>query len=100
MKIELILYIADHKINGFMKAADLCPPYKVFITDKQRMEIEGKASKWNKRSIKKSIMKLIELSKEQENFWIPVIECNDVLYVSEGIKILSNGEHEMFIPTE
>ena len=75
-----------------MKAADLCPDYKVFITPvKQVFERQGGLTD------EEFAGRLIVLSETDKQFFIPAISINGSLYSKTGIKVLSDGETEMFI---
>jgi hypothetical protein len=88
--VELTAYVADRKINALMKAADLCPVYKVFVREEKLQfqtttKIDGEY-----------IMNLINVSREGKDIWIPAIQWNGKFYVADGIKELSNGESVCF----
>jgi hypothetical protein len=91
-RVKMTAYVADRKMNALMAAADLCPPYKVFITSECTMRFRT-PTKVNR----KYIMKIIAVSKDGDNLWIPAIRWKRKLYVAEGIKELSNGEKVVFV---
>ncbi len=90
--MKLKLCIADRQINALMKAADLCPDYKVFVTIVEE-EIKRKGIDPDETFIRR----LIELSKSEKKYWIPAIIHEGLIYAAEGIKEISDGEKIMFI---
>ena len=97
MQYTMTLYVADRARNALMKAADMCPDYKVFI-EKRTIPI-----KTTSNVDEAYIYRLIELSKTQpelEGSWIPAIEFCGVLYVDESIKEISDGTHVGFVNRE
>lgn len=86
------LFIADKKQNAFMKAADLCPDYKVFVTGKEAVSFKTKTL-----VNEQYFMRIIEKSKSQKDFWIPAIEHDGTLYISPEIMELSDGSKVAFV---
>ena len=91
--MNLTLYVADRKVNALMKAFDMCPDYKVFVSILEE-DVERKGADSDKAFIKR----IIEGSQKYPDFWIPAAVYNGVFYAAEGIKILSDGQKEMFLP--
>ena len=93
----LILYIADLKMNSAMKSFDMCPDYKVFVS-------AHKTTITTSSQVDVAYLeKIIENSLERVNelgFWIPAIIFEEKLFAHKDIKILSNGDQELFIPQE
>lgn len=92
MKHSAILYIADREINKMMKAFDLCPDHKVFVA-LQEISFETTT-----QVNEEYFMKIIEESKKNEKFWIPVIKYMDNVFIGDDkIKIISDGTNQIFI---
>ena len=90
--MKLTLLIADRKLNSMMTAFDLCPAYKVFVTPMEQ-DIERKGTD----SDEAFILRLIEFSKAEADYWIPALLHNGKLYAAEGIKEISDGKTIMFV---
>ncbi len=88
----MMLYIADMKQNAFMRAVDLRPDYKVYVTGKETVSF-----KTSTLVNKDYFMRIIEKSKSNHGFWIPAIEHEGVLYVSPEIMELSDGNKIAFV---
>jgi hypothetical protein len=86
------LYLADKKRNNFMRGVDLCPQNKAYVTDKET--IRFKTSTLVNRQY---WLNIIEKSKAEDDFWIPAIEHDGILYVSPEIMELSDGKQVMFV---
>lgn len=86
------LFIADKKLNSLMKAMDVCPDYKVFVTGKEDVSFKTKSlvndGYW---------MNMIEKSKTQRDYWIPAVQHDGVMYVSPEIMEISDGNKNAFI---
>ena len=87
MHYEMTLYIAEGKINDFMKMADVTPQPIAFETT----SIVDEAYIYN----------LIEVSKESNllglGTWIPAITFCGKTYVDKQVKELSDGQRVGFI---
>lgn len=86
------LFIADKKQNGLMKAFDLCPDYKVFVTGKEEVSFKTKTL-----VDEAYFLRIIEKSKSQKDYWIPAIQHDGTLYVSPEIMELSDGNKCAFV---
>lgn len=90
--VEMILFIADRKINQMMKAFDLCPDYKVFVSRKELVSY---------RTMSKVddvyVRSLIEKSRDQKDFWIPAIQFGGRMFVADGIMEISDGNKTGFV---
>jgi hypothetical protein len=91
--MKLTLYIADRKVNNFMKLADLCPYYKVFVTRSTTEDI----TRQGEDSDEDFVNRIIESSRLIKDFWIPAVLCKDKLYCAKEIKVISDGSSEMFL---
>lgn len=94
-RVQLTLWIAHKKTNALMKAFDMRPDYKVFVSGKQCVTFNT-----SEMVNSKYILNLIEKSKEQDDFWIPAIEHCGALYMSPEIMEISDGKHCYFAGRE
>lgn len=89
---EMTLFIADHKINKFMRGFDLRPDYKAYVTRKEFVRF-----KTTTPINEAYFMNIIEKSKSQKDWWIPAIQHEGVMYVSPEIMELSDGKKVAFV---
>jgi hypothetical protein len=87
---SVTLFIANKKVNELMQHFDLRPDHKQFIeTVKASFErAEPLTSEF--------FLDIIEKSKKDKDYWIPVIQFGDVIYKDASVKELSDGNNVMF----
>lgn len=86
----MIIYVANKQMNSFMKQFDLKPDYKWFI--------KAYETRVKNPFTKKKIMNMINSSFEKkQEFVIPAISYDGVLYSRKGVLVLSDGKKEMTI---
>ena len=91
MQHQMTLYIADRKINEFMKHFDLRPDYKWFIVPQTvTFTTENPVND-------EYFVKLIQESKKEKEKWIPAIRYMSNLYADESVKELSDGNRVFFV---
>ena len=90
--MKLRLYIANRQTNSMMVAADLCPPYKVFVTP-----IEDDVVRNGTDSDQAFVERIIKHSKAEKDYWIPAVMCNGMMYVDASIKEISDGHRSVFV---
>ena len=90
--MKVTVFVADKLMNNMMKAFDLCPDYKVFASP-QEMDMERKGTD----SDTDFAQRIINMSKKEDRYWIPVVVLNGYMYVDEGIREVSNGHKVMFV---
>ena len=92
--MNITVYIADRKKNQMMAAFDLCPPYKVFVSmihyELERQGVDSTNEEFAKR--------LISSSRRHDDYWIPAVCCDGVLYAADEIREISDGNCSLFIP--
>lgn len=89
---RMTLYIADKQQNRLMKAFDLCPDHKVYVTGKQRVSFKTKLL-----VDETYIQQMIEKSRSNADFWIPAIEHDGVLHTAPELMELSDGNKVAFV---
>jgi len=90
---KMELFIASKWKNNFMEAVDLKPNHKVYCETSSIIDVSE-----NKFSIEKA-KKIINDSKSEEKFWIPlIIFDNKIVVADDEIKIISDGKKEFFLP--
>ena len=89
--MNFILGVADKKKNSLLAAVDLCPSYKVFVS-----WCRGSVDRNGTDSDEAFAQRIIELSKAQEDYWIPVVILGGNIYAAAGIKEVSDGKQIMF----
>jgi hypothetical protein len=90
--VNATIFIADKQRNAMMRAFDLCPNYKVFVTEKENVTFRTST-----RISKKYFLNIIEKSKADDKCWIPAIQHGGKLYVSPEIMELSDGNSVAFV---
>jgi hypothetical protein len=91
MKHTMTLYIAERKINDFMKAFDMRPDSKWFVHP------EVVSFETTTAITPAYFEKLIKESKSNELFWIPGITYMENHFIDPSVKILSDGQKEFFV---
>ncbi len=94
---QMILYVADRRINQLMRNLDMCQSNKAFIVS--TVADFNASREVNEEFFKNLLDKTREDSHDQET-WIAAVQYNGVLFPQPGLQILSDGEREMFIPPE
>ena len=87
MEYSAEIYIARKDINNMMESFDMKPDHKCYVIGTSTMKFTAENG-----VTEETFYKLIEKSKESEDFWIPAVLFCDNLYVSPEIKELSDGE--------
>lgn len=91
MRHAMTLFVAKKEINQFMRMVDLKPDCKWYVDVVE-------TSFTTKTNVDDDyFMSIIEKSKDGGDFWIPAIKYMDNLFFDPGVKILSDGNKEMFI---
>lgn len=89
--IQFTIFMADRKINKFMESTGVKPKFKWFIkkakTEMDVLEIPDD----------RFFEDIIQNSKDCKEFWIPAISYNGKLFKDKEVKIISDGQKEMFI---
>lgn len=92
---SITLFISHRPINKFMEGADLRPDGKWYI-----QEIKETTFTTDAIIDKDYLLRIINTSKEKmvaNGFWVPAIKYNGALYAEESVRVLSDGNVEMFI---
>lgn len=92
MQYQMRLFIADNKQNNLMSRLDLRPEYKWFIS---AQEVSFKTEK---NVDEEYLLKIINESKNNDDFWIPAIDFCGKIYSDPKVKELSDGQNVFFIP--
>ncbi len=87
----MTLFIADRKINEFMKTFDLRPDHKWFI---KPVTVQFKAAKKLNDEV---FLNIIEQSKIEKEKWVPAIQFQDKIYCDPSVKELSDGSKSFFV---
>jgi len=91
MQYSMLLFVAHRKINDVMRCCDMRPDYKWFIeTHRATFTKHGEINE-------AFFMRIIEESKSEPDYWIPAIKFCDSFFVAQNVKILSDGNKEMFV---
>lgn len=93
MKYKMTLLVAARDINRVMHQMDCSQEGKYFVN------LYTMSFSTEKNVNEKYLMTIINMSvkKNEEYTIVGVIFC-DVLYTHKDVKILSDGQHEIFIP--
>ncbi len=91
MNHQATFFLADRHMNNMMKGFDLKPDHKWFIY-KQHCDFTTTTT-----INEQYFMDIIEKSKAQEEFWIPVITYMGSVFNDPSVKVISDGDKEMFI---
>lgn len=91
MEHTMTLYVADRKINEFMRHFDLKPDHKWYI---KPVEVSFATEAPVNDDY---FAMLIRESKKQEEKWIPAIRYMNNLYADESVKELSDGDKVFFV---
>lgn len=91
MKHTATLYVADRERNNLMAAFDLKPDYKWFVTP-LKVTFEP-----DQPPTEEMFRQMIEQSKTLDDEWILAIRYMDNLFADPSVKVLSDGEMEMFL---
>jgi len=93
VEVEARLYCADRAQNSFMEAFDLRPEYKWYCrAEEVRFSTSTPVDTDYFRN-------LIAKSKEaKEAFWIPAVLYRGELIADPSVRIISDGNQEMFVP--
>ena len=94
MQYQMTLYIADHFSNIFMKAADMKPEYKWYITPRK---VTFETSTPITDDYFRKIMDLSKKMQEENGYWIPAIKFGGRMYAHKDVKQLSDGNRMGFI---
>jgi len=92
---QMFLFIAENKINEMMKAFDMRLDHKWFVSAHQALikaEVEVIPETYYQTVIDKSWE-----NREENGWWIPVLRVGDKFYKASGVKVISDGEKEMFL---
>jgi len=92
--VTMTLWIAKKPLNDWMEALDVKPYFKWYI-QKEDVTLKTESvvdDKYYMNLIQKSFAEYSDLG-----FWIPAISTHDKFYVPDNVKILSDGEKEMFV---
>src|ERR1700733_3056030 len=90
--VEMVLFVADRKVNQLMRELDLFPDYKVFVSAKERA-----TDRTTSRVNDAYIHSLIEKSRSNKEYWIPAIQFGGRLFVADGIREISDGNKTGFV---
>lgn len=94
MQHKMTLYISDRKLNEFMKAFDMRIDCKQFIEPREAIF----TMKPGRVIDEEFFMNLITKSKDlMEGYWIPAIKYQDNFFYHPEVKVLSDGQKEMFL---
>ena len=91
IKHTMTLLIAQNRINRCMENADLRPSHKWYVVP---VKIKFKTKTAVDRDY---CMRIINTSKNNDDYWIPVIAYMENLFVDPEVKILSDGLREYFV---
>lgn len=94
IKHQMTLYVADRKMNDFMKAFDLRIDCKQFIDLRDVTFTLKPGVVIDEEFFMNFIMKSKEL---MEGYWIPAILYQGNFFYHPEVKVLSDGQREMFI---
>lgn len=91
IKHEMTLYISNWKTNDFMEAVDLKGTKKwyataVMVTFQTKTTVD-----------KQYFMNIIEKSKDRKDFWIPAIKYMANMFRAEGVEVISDGKHFLYL---
>jgi hypothetical protein len=96
---KLTFLVADLEMNQLMKQLmkhfDLRPEYKWFY----RLEFASTTTKVD-GAYCQAIIQASKAKMREAKFWIPAISYLGTLFVDPTVKILSDGEREMFVGAE
>lgn len=95
MTHEMTMFIAHRPVNDTMKAFDMRPTCKWYV-EPQKATFSTKTQitpGYFENIIAKSHEKYEEIG-----FWIPAIQYMGNFFRADGVKILSDGKREMFLP--
>jgi hypothetical protein len=89
---SMTLFIADRKMNEFMRCFDLRPPHKWYV-------FPQKVSFTTTSKVDDDyVLRLIEKSKGEPEKWVPAIEYMGNIYHDPTVMELSDGQKIVFLP--
>lgn len=90
----MTLFIADVFTNKSMKAFDLKPDCKWYVSP---TSVNFKTNSIVNDQYFEDIIKASKEKFQEQGFWIPAIKYQNNFYRDSEVKILSDGEKEVFI---